>query len=230
MAPSSAIGGASRWTSPAETSVLEPNHVELSSLPSGSEQSEKLRAIAERFPDITNRDLSDILRLAGPKVVRLLESKNFARGIDAEELVADAVVRFWQYRRGFNPRRGSITAYLYAIARNLAFELHRNASRDVATLQNLERFAAHEVPSDSDSVQESSLLRDTREILSEWSTIDRDILLAWAEKRTTNWATEFAQSRDDVTANWVRVRRFRLVDLLRAELAARGQSVKGITK
>ena len=49
--------------------------------------------------------------------------------VDAEEVAQDAFVRAWRYAASYDPRRGSVSAWLLTIVRNVALDRIRVSSR-----------------------------------------------------------------------------------------------------
>ncbi len=71
-------------------------------------------------------------RYSGPLFgfgLRLLRDRGMA-----EEMVQDTFVRLWRGAKRYDPERGSVRTFVYAIARNAAIDLQRRAaSRPLAT-------------------------------------------------------------------------------------------------
>jgi RNA polymerase sigma factor (sigma-70 family) len=49
--------------------------------------------------------------------------------VDAEEVAQDAFVRAWRYAASYDPRRGSVSGWLFTIVRNVALDRIRVSSR-----------------------------------------------------------------------------------------------------
>lgn len=62
----------------------------------------------------------------------------------AEEMVQDTFVRLWRSAGRYDPKRGSVRTFVYAIARNAAIDQQRRvASRPLATFEELEELEDH---------------------------------------------------------------------------------------
>ncbi len=55
---------------------------------------------------------------------------------DAEEIVADTLVRAWRRYDQFDPERGTERAWIFAIARNAANDLYRRSGRHLRVVDN----------------------------------------------------------------------------------------------
>lgn len=58
----------------------------------------------------------------------------FADSRDAEEVVADTLVRGWRNHHQFDPARGSERAWMFGIARNAAVDHHRKGKRHLRSV------------------------------------------------------------------------------------------------
>jgi RNA polymerase sigma-70 factor (ECF subfamily) len=73
----------------------------------------------------------------------------------AEEVVQDVFARAWRRAADYDPRRGSVRTWLYAITRNRIVDARRRA----AVRPGLAQHEAEEVPADLDSELEQAVLR-----------------------------------------------------------------------
>jgi RNA polymerase sigma-70 factor (ECF subfamily) len=91
----------------------------------------------------------------------------FADPRDAEEVVAETLVRAWRHHDQFDPARGSERAWLFGIARNTAVDHHRRSRRHLGSTLVAEpvELAADDI--DLDRLVESSHVRDALEALSD---------------------------------------------------------------
>ncbi len=83
---------------------------------------------------------------------------------DAEELVAETLVRAWRKYDQYEPARGTERAWLFGIARNAATDLYRKSRRLRIVGYNIE-----EKPDDGgiENLAEASVIRDALGTLSE---------------------------------------------------------------
>ncbi len=89
------------------------------------------------------------------------------RGL-AEELVQETFVRLWRSAGGYDPARGSVTTFIFTIARRLAIDLWRRpSSRPMAEEPDPERVA--DAPSDQefDRLLVGLSVRDALDTLSQ---------------------------------------------------------------
>lgn len=92
----------------------------------------------------------------------------FADRRDAEEVVADTLVRAWQHHDQFDPTRGSERSWLFGIARNSAADHHRRSERhlrSVPTAQHDDQIATEDAD-DIELLVETSHVRDALQALS----------------------------------------------------------------
>src|SRR6266849_6742968 len=81
--------------------------------------------------------LEVVLRTLGPRVAAGLQKRHPALGVeDIEDVLAAASHRLWLARDQYDPLRGSLAAWFFIIADNLARDLIRKESR--LPLQGLE--------------------------------------------------------------------------------------------
>jgi RNA polymerase sigma-70 factor, ECF subfamily len=73
----------------------------------------------------------------------------------AEEVVQDVFARAWRRAADYDPRRGSVRTWLYAITRNRIVDARRRA----AVRPGLAQQEAEEVPAELDSELEQAVLR-----------------------------------------------------------------------
>jgi RNA polymerase sigma-70 factor (ECF subfamily) len=101
------------------------------------------RSRAEPRIPAAERDDAELLLAVGqgdrdealPELYRRYERRLFGLGLRllgdrglAEELVQETFVRLWRTADRFDPERGSVTSFLFAIARRLAIDLWRRPS------------------------------------------------------------------------------------------------------
>ena len=101
---------------------------------------------------------------------------------DAEELVAETLVRAWRRYDQFDPERGSERAWIFGIARNAAIDLHRRSQRRLRPVTN--ELPDVGEPAASDRIVEISLISDA---LADLSEQHRTVILeAFVHGRDTN--------------------------------------------
>src|SRR5215471_17337087 len=71
-----------------------------------------------------------VLRTLGPRVAAGLQKRHPALGVeDIEDVLSAASHRLWQSRDQYDPSRGSLAAWFFIIADNLARDLIRKDAR-----------------------------------------------------------------------------------------------------
>lgn len=134
----------------------------------------------------------------------------------AEELVQDTFVRIWRSAGRYDPERGSVRTFIYAIARNAAIDLQRRAaSRPLPSVKELEdREGAGE--EQFERVITGLELRDAMETLSEKH---RDTILLYYGGDLTQ--PQIAR-RLEVPLGTVKTRAHHALRALRREMEVRG--------
>jgi RNA polymerase sigma-70 factor, ECF subfamily len=84
----------------------------------------------------------------------------------AEELVQETFVRLWQQARRFDPARGTVSTFLFTIARRIAVDLWRRPSSRPFEPAPTEAAAATGADDPVDGVLESLAVRDAMQSLS----------------------------------------------------------------
>jgi RNA polymerase sigma-70 factor (ECF subfamily) len=130
----------------------------------------------------------------------------------AEELVQETFVRVWRAAERFDPARGSASAFIFAIAKNLAIDLRRRPSS--RTLEELPEDAGS-----ADTIDELVLGLTVQQALEDVSESQRTVLTAlYAEGQR---AVDVAQTLR-VPAATVRTRAFHGLRSLAASLERLG--------
>ena len=133
---------------------------------------------------------------------------------DAEEIVAETLVRAWRRYDQFDPERGTERAWIFAIARNAANDLYRRSGRHLRVVAD--EGLAFPAGDDIDRVAEASVIRDALQELPEHHRAV--IVEAFYFGRTS---TEISE-RLGVPPGTVKSRMFYGMRALRAVLEERG--------
>lgn len=79
-------------------------------------------------PDIGTEDgLRDVLRVYGPEL-RSFAARRLGSWVAAEDVVQETMLRAWRKADRFDPARGTLRGWLYAILRNLLVDVARSAA------------------------------------------------------------------------------------------------------
>lgn len=132
---------------------------------------------------------------------------------DAEELVAETLVRAWRRYDQFDPSRGSERAWLFGIARNAAIDLHRRSQRRLRTVTD-------ELPEvgESDVIDRLAEISVIADALGDLSDQHRTVIVhAFVHGRTCRQIAEHL----GIPAGTVKSRMFYGMKSLRAALEER---------
>lgn len=134
----------------------------------------------------------------------------------AEEMVQESFVRLWRTADRFDGERGSVSGYLFVIARSVAADLARRpSSRPLARVED------PEVPSQPDSVDQILDGLMVREAIDSLSPKYREVLyLTYSEGLTQSQIAD----RLGLALGTVKTRLFHGIHELRSVLADRGYS------
>ena len=78
---------------------------------------------------ITIKKLKEIYDEYFDELFGFVYVRNGFRREDAEETIHDLFVRFWENRERFDPDKGSLRTWLYAILKNLLYDSYRKSRR-----------------------------------------------------------------------------------------------------
>jgi RNA polymerase sigma-70 factor (ECF subfamily) len=132
----------------------------------------------------------------------------------AEELVQECLVRLWRTAGRFDTSRGTVSAYLFVIARSIAADLRkRPSSRPLAPVED-NQFPSQ--PDNAERIVEALMVRDALDSLS---AAHREVLVLVTQEGLTQ--TQIA-ARLDLPLGTVKTRMFHGLKALRAALAERG--------
>ena len=182
--------------------------------------------------------LEDILRHYSGALERALVGRfNGSLSLeDAEDVVCEAVRRFWQHRATYDDKKGSVRCLLYVIARNLALDLlkkgRRRRSREVcveqdhlAELARIDRHLNHVDADDGGVLEPESQARQeaARRVLASLPEVQRQILTEdmLAEDDGVE-AAELGARLGGLPASTVRVYRKRARDAFRKGMSKLG--------
>lgn len=134
------------------------------------------------------------------------------RGL-AEELVQETLVRAWRGAGGFDGTRGTVRSWIFAIARNVAVDLHRRRGREGLSE------TPPELAGDEDALEALTLELTVRDALDSLSPDHRTVLeLAYHEDLTQ----EAIASHLGIPLGTVKSRTFTALGEMRIALTTRG--------
>ncbi len=133
---------------------------------------------------------------------------------DAEEAVAESLVKAWRSHDQFDPSKGTEKSWLFAILRNATADVHRSRARHLRVVDT--DIPEPEVDTEIESVVEASLVR---EALLELSSRHREVLLHahFAGRTISQISHELG-----IPAGTVKSRLYYAMRALRAGLEERG--------
>lgn len=105
------------------------------------------------------REVAELLRRYGP-LLRYVIAPILPNSQDREDCLSDTVLRVWEKSGQFDPKRGSWTAWLTAVARNTALDHARRQSR-----RNTVGEMQEDMPSPEPTPEEAVLLQERQEAL-----------------------------------------------------------------
>jgi RNA polymerase sigma-70 factor (ECF subfamily) len=168
--------------------------------------------------------LETILQTLGPKVAAGLQKRHAALGAeDIEDVLSMSSHRLWQSRAQYDPKKGSLAAWFFIIADNLARDLLRKESQRRRLLHCVEYLADKEIEDRSrepDAPDPHKQKLD--EILNALGPLDRCIIAGFARAGGEGpWAANLAEELG-LRAGTIRVRCRRIKAKIRQELLASG--------
>ncbi|MEE8405801.1 MAG: sigma-70 family RNA polymerase sigma factor [Acidimicrobiia bacterium] len=134
---------------------------------------------------------------------------------DAEELVAEAIVKAWKRYDQFDAERGSERAWIFGIARNALIDMHRSSQRRLRLVTD-KASAESSVDDGTDAFAESSLVREAMASLTE----EHRAVVVAAYFKGLN--TKEISERHGVPPGTVRSRMYYAMRSLRASLEEKG--------
>lgn len=195
--------------------------------------------IALKVFDGDESALADILKHYGLRLEKALLSKyvGFLRVEDVEEIVCDAVRKFWDVRQNYDDKKGSIRALLYKIADNTAKDVLRlgwqkarqlERSVDEEYLEQILRCDMHlnliqKSGDSSHSEEHEKLMKAVTEVLKELPDIQRKILREDAMTEGDGVeSAELGRRLGGIPSTTVRVYRSRAREAFRKGMNKRG--------
>jgi RNA polymerase sigma-70 factor (ECF subfamily) len=122
----------------------------------------------------------------------------------AEDVIHDAFAQILRYAKNFDPARGSARSWIYAIVRNTALKMQKNARRELALKDTLNAIREREqtVPNPASCISDSMALRT---MLDELEPNRRaSLLLAIIDGRTHEEVAEYLQVPVGTVKAWIR--------------------------
>lgn len=164
----------------------------------------------------TDPVIQELSRQHGPALLAWARGR-FADPRDAEEVVADTLLRAWRAIDQWDPARGSERAWLFGIARNAAVDHHRRHRRHLRAVP-VEEMHDPDPREDAaiERLVEASQVRDALDALSEAHR--RTVVAAYYRGRST---AEIA-AEQDVPPGTVKSRLYYALRALRSDLEERG--------
>ena len=139
----------------------------------------------------------------------------FADERDAEEVVAETLLRAWRHHAQFDPDRGSERAWLFGIARNTAVDHHRGSRRHLRAVPT-EVLPEQGEADTTDRLVEESVVRDA---LGDLTDAHRDVLIA---VHFGGLSIAEAAAKFDIAEGTIKSRLYYALRSLRAGLEERG--------
>jgi RNA polymerase sigma factor (sigma-70 family) len=185
--------------------------------------------------------LEEILRLYGPDILDTLHNKFTKRmGVlryeDIEDVVSVALGRLWDARSNYDDSKGSLRAWFYRIADNLAMDVlkhswykARRLERDVGQdhLQEAAGVApVSQEPQDRDAKRKQSKEEsDIQLVLSKLPEAQRQIVMADSASRDGKASNELLADELGIPAAHVRSYRTRAYATIRREMRKLGHEI-----
>jgi RNA polymerase sigma factor (sigma-70 family) len=182
--------------------------------------------------------LEDVLRLYGPDVSKLLHAKYTLRlGVltceDIEDVVIIALHRLWDARASYDDRQGTLRAWSYCIADNVAKDVKKlgwDKARKLEWrpgkewLEQSPKCAAPE-PAEAEEEEESQEMRDLRTVVNNLPDVQRRIILADSIAREEVAASADVAADLGIPVAYVKVYRQRGMATIRREMRKLGHNI-----
>jgi RNA polymerase sigma factor (sigma-70 family) len=184
--------------------------------------------------------LEDILRLYGPDVTKLLHTKyTLRRGVltyeDIEDVVIIALKRLWDARASYDDSKGTLRAWLYCIADNVAKDQKKLGWEKARKLewrpgkdwmeQSPKCAAPEQAEAESEKAEQSKESRDLRTVVNNLPDVQRRIVLADSVAREDVAASADLAADLGIPVAYVKVYRQRAMATIRREMKRLGHQI-----
>lgn len=199
-----------------------------------------------RFWEGDESALAELACLYGPRIEKAIRGRfQSFNEHDAEDVVAEAIRRFWAWRARFDPAKARVGTVLYKFATNVARErracrrrwekAHAREEEYVDAVH--ESLRAYDTEADREALDPeppSALLRAVAEIKGSLLPLEREIWEAYADAGDTDLnagqlGIELGAKHNDgvpIPAGTIRVTKHRAKEKILRELAKRGFDLK----
>jgi RNA polymerase sigma-70 factor (ECF subfamily) len=166
--------------------------------------------------------LEGVIRTLGPRIAAGLSRRHPSlRTEDIEDVLSVASHRLWESREQYEPSRGSLAAWFFIIADNVACDLVRKEARRLERPAKVDHLAAPVAPRPWEASEGDPAEPELHEILGDLLPVDRRIISAYAHAGGAGaWAADLSRELG-MRAGTIRVRCRRIKERLRKALHAR---------
>ncbi|WP_294520312.1 RNA polymerase sigma factor [uncultured Pseudoflavonifractor sp.] len=173
------------------------------------------KELIQRIRDREEQGAEDLLRHYGP-LMRYIIEPILASPQDREECLSEAAMRVWDGIGGYDPDRGSWTAWLTAVTRNTALNRLRKSCRGTEAL-------SEHTPAPEPPPEEALLERERREELRQAiARLPEKDLRLFYRKYYYMQSTEQIAAELGLTPRAVEGRLYRIRERLRKQLGGDG--------
>lgn len=128
---------------------MSPHDMPSTSLVSHSLEQERHQNLMRRVAENHDRDAFRALFLYFAPRIKALMLKSGTNNAVVEDLVQDVMMMIWHKSALYSPNRGSVSAWIYTVARNIRIDqLRRKSTLSSGTLENLELASLEESSED----------------------------------------------------------------------------------
>jgi RNA polymerase sigma factor (sigma-70 family) len=162
--------------------------------------------------------LAPILMAYGPKIRAILTSRFPAVQIhDIEDVLSQGLIAFWEGRKKFDWRKGTLGGWLYVLCRNIAINRLKRKWREQLAYSQIQSHRANDgaIVEDASTDNRKFLLR---KVVSQLGLLDQKIVCAYLlQSEKGDWTAQIAKELT-MEPNHLRVRWHRLKHLIRKRL------------